>query len=185
MTKYSQLNYNLYTIQIVLWSLTYIFGIMISLWLLAIYKHERYISRIGAIEVKPQSAINARIDSWTSLPFVDIAIVDAQQNPEGCPDSHPDEIIFEVWPGTQNFCECLGSQESADVKVPKYTLTNSAKCPQAQCNMIEGRHPIVQNIVNGAIYCGKRGGASFSETVRPELSNGEAISCPVGYQVCN
>ena len=35
------------------------------------------------------------------------------------------------------------------------------------CHKTKGLNPVVQNRIKGAIYCGKRGGLSFDETVRP------------------
>ena len=35
------------------------------------------------------------------------------------------------------------------------------------CHKTKGLNPIVQNRIKGAMYCGKRGGLSFEETVRP------------------
>ena len=51
--------------------------------------------------------LRARYDSWTQLPFVDVTVVDAQEFPNGCPNTHPEELIFEVWPGTMGVCDRL------------------------------------------------------------------------------
>ena len=50
--------------------------------------------------------IEARIKSWQSQPFVDIIVIDSVEFNQGCPDSHPDEVIFEVWPGSTAVCNC-------------------------------------------------------------------------------
>ena len=52
----------------------------------------------------------ARINSWESLPFVDLIVVDANENYQ-CPESHPDEFIFEVWPGITAKCDCLQRED--------------------------------------------------------------------------
>ena len=54
--------------------------------------------------------IYARIDSWSQVPFVDVTVIDAAENPQGCPASHPDELIFEVWPGTMGLCDGLEAE---------------------------------------------------------------------------
>ena len=33
-----------------------------------------------------------------------MTVLDAKENFRGCPDSHPEELIFEVWPGTMAAC---------------------------------------------------------------------------------
>ena len=39
------------------------------------------------------------------MPFVDVRVFDASENLQGCPASHPEELIFEVWPGTMAACD--------------------------------------------------------------------------------
>ena len=56
---------------------------------------------------RAEGALKARVDSWTQVPFVDVTVIDASENPAGCPASHPEELIFEVWPGITGMCDCL------------------------------------------------------------------------------
>ena len=44
------------------------------------------------------------------MPFVDVTVIDASENPQGCPASYPEELIFEVWPGTMAVCDMLESE---------------------------------------------------------------------------
>ena len=42
--------------------------------------------------------------NWLTKPFTDITVVDADDN---CPASFPDEVIYNVWPGTRMMCDCI------------------------------------------------------------------------------
>ena len=53
------------------------------------------------------NVVSERVDSWMIVPFVDVAIFDADETLNGCPQSHPDELIFELWIGTTMMCDCL------------------------------------------------------------------------------
>ena len=63
--------------------------------------------------------VYSRIDSWSQEPFTHVTVVDAEENPQGCPDSHPDELIFEVWMGTTGLCDGL---QSPDKEWKRYHL---------------------------------------------------------------
>ena len=51
------------------------------------------------------------------------------------------------------------------------------------CLDVRGRNPIVQNIVKGARYCGKRGGVAFKDAIRPQYQQSK-FKCPSGYSPC-
>ena len=63
--------------------------------------------------------VRARVDSWTLQPFVDVTVVDASENPSGCPASHPEELIYEVWPGTYGYCDALEQKGDRSYKLGK------------------------------------------------------------------
>lgn len=50
------------------------------------------------------------IDSWDQKFYTDLHVVDMtdEQADESkdCPSSHPEELIFNVWPGTVQACDC-------------------------------------------------------------------------------
>ena len=48
-----------------------------------------------------------RINSWESLPFIDLIVIEVNENVRKCPSSHPEEFIFDVWPGITAKCDCL------------------------------------------------------------------------------
>ena len=54
------------------------------------------------------------------MPFVDVVVIDAVENPRGCPDSHPDELLFEVWHGISGMCDCLERAEDRSYYIGVY-----------------------------------------------------------------
>ena len=41
--------------------------------------------------------------SWNTKPFIDMIVTRDTK----CPDSHPDEVVYETWLGSKGFCDCL------------------------------------------------------------------------------
>lgn len=79
--------------------------------------HRKSLHNSASREIsKASGPIWARIDSWTQVPFVDITVIDALENPNGCPASHPEELIFEIWHGTRGVCDLL-EVEDTDYRV--------------------------------------------------------------------
>ena len=87
----------------------FIFGYVIALLTWIEYIEEDYASSAGLAIQRASGPIRTRIDSWSQIPFVDVTVLDAKENWRGCPDSHPEELIFEVWPGTMAVCDELES----------------------------------------------------------------------------
>ena len=79
----------------------------ISGWTVFEKMNEYYTADIRLVTEKSLVPLRVKIDSWTQVPFVDAIVLDAEENILGCPDSHPDELIFELWPGTTGMCDCL------------------------------------------------------------------------------
>ena len=135
----------------------------------------------------------ARIESWSQEPFVDVKVVDAAENPQGCPDSHPDELIYEVWMGTMGLCDGL---ETEDKNYKEYKLgktcdkSNPREDSKYDGHMesysVWGINPSIMNVVKGARYCGKRGYEPFSKAIRPVYKQSEnQYKCPDGHVPCN
>ena len=91
-----------------------LFGVGIASWTIHETNVNFYYSSLGSVYSRATAPINARIDSWSQVPFVDVTIIDATENPQGCPDSHPEELIYEVWPGITGMCDCLEREEDRD-----------------------------------------------------------------------
>ena len=63
--------------------------------------------------------------SWEARPFVDILVLTDDQagsdtNENSCPESHPDDLFYEIWMGTRAMCDCL--ERSKDRKYDLDTL---------------------------------------------------------------
>ena len=136
--------------------------------------------------------IYARIDSWSQVPFVDVTVIDAAENPTGCPASHPDELIFEIWPGTMGLCDYLENEhdrsyelgkpcdKAGDVDDSKYQKQGD------DAYSVWGINPSIQNVVKGARYCGKRGGETLTNMTRPQyIASEDKYKCKDGWSPCN
>ena len=146
------------------------------------------------------------------MPFVDVIIIDAEEFPRGCPASHPDELVYEMWQGISGMCDCLeregdrryflgiwceresGKTDGEHRKVswdwikedPNSSHDNEGPHASEDCFDIPSKNPIVQNIIKGARYCGKRGGVAFKDAIRPQYkSDTDRYECPSGYSPCN
>ena len=58
-----------------------------------------------------------RIDSWNQVPFVDAIVLAAEESVLGCPASHPDELIYELWPGITGMCDCIEDRGNENYKL--------------------------------------------------------------------
>ena len=104
------------------------------------------------------------LKSWGTEPFTDIIVVDVNETKmTDCPETHPDELIYEVWPGTRQMCDCLENDNLREFYLDVVckgsgTKGNGGSVPQASdgCFDVQGHHPIVQNSINGIKVCGKR-----------------------------
>lgn len=96
---------------------------------------------------------------WTRDLYSDLVTVDADL---ACPQTHPEEFIFETWLGTAAGCDCINLRP-ADYPANYYY----GKCPMTEgekpvrwkayrdCTYVQKRPPVVQNRVNGVKYCSK------------------------------
>ena len=121
-----------------------LFGLGIASWMVHESNKEKYYSDIGMIYERAMGPINARIDSWTQKPFVDAIIVDASQNPLGCPNTHPEELVYEVWPGITGICDCLEREEDRGIFLHiECEKGNKEQHKSDDCLDLRGRNPIV------------------------------------------
>ena len=88
-----------------------------------------------------------------------------------CPESHPEDLIFEMWPGSRGYLSCF--QDESDrryelrYKPGEYDVTKNRDDrfidDNGHCTVRHGKAPIFQNRFNGLRYCGKRGELNFLE----------------------
>ena len=52
--------------------------------------------------------VNVLLKSWSLAPFNDIVAIKSGEEEEGgragCPETHPENVIFDVWPGIKYMC---------------------------------------------------------------------------------
>ena len=112
-----------------------------------------------------------------------------------CPESHPEYVAWEVWPGTKGMCDCLEREGNRDYYLNKlcsrksehraYEQTwgslkeieigsNTNAQEDENCFNVAGTPPQIMNRFDGLVICGKRGGYSFKDMIRPTvLINGK------------
>ena len=71
----------------------------------------------------------------------------------GCPESHPVHLIFEVWLGTKIACDCLDSGHEFVQNQVNVECTYGEDKVRNECVTVPPLAPVVQNRINGAIYC--------------------------------
>ena len=106
-----------------------------------------------------------------------------------CPETHPDDVVYEVWPGMTQMCDCLERSSNReifrDIRCDKVGKKKTHGSPD--CFDVPGHPPIVQNRVNGIKVCGRRAdGLTLMSVTRPrKLSDSDSYRCPEGTKACN
>lgn len=49
---------------------------------------------------------------WSLAPFVGVKVVSAELP---CPEDFPDDVIYDIWPGTRQRCDCLEWKDRSNV----------------------------------------------------------------------
>ena len=75
-------------------------------YLLAAVVIQDKIAEINGIKPISSAILNQVADDWTTQPFVDVKIVDAD-NYE-CPRGYPEIVMERIFYGTQSACDCTG-----------------------------------------------------------------------------
>lgn len=75
------------------------------------------IAQIAEYDSNVNAKQAALVRSWQQEPFADVIVIKATDasssgNRQRCPESHPDDLIFDVWPGTTHMCDCLERESS-------------------------------------------------------------------------
>ena len=120
---------------------------------------------------------------WVLPPFVDIKVRHAEDT---CPYTHPEDVMYEIWPGTRMRCDCLEREGDRLVDIDMVCQRgddaphNSPDCLDATADA-----PMVLNRFNGVRYCGKRGIESIKTMQRPVKDGTGQYNCPRGTVACN
>ena len=104
-----------------------------------------------------------------------------------CPDEYPEDLIYDIWPGTQGHCDCLQESEKRDYTFGYCSKGKGGSQNSEDCHNRAGLAPIVQNRFNGVRYCSKPSDKRFSEMTRPVVdpANTGKYKCPAGTVPCN
>lgn len=123
--------------------------------------------------------------SWQQVPFIDVY----PTLETTCPPDFPDDMIYDIWPGSKGHCDCL--QRSDDRAYFLNRMCDKSKNGDSKsedCYDRAGLAPIVMNRILGVRYCGKRGSESLTDMQRP-IRNGDdqtaEYRCPEGFKACN
>jgi len=60
---------------------------------------------------------------WSTQPFVDIISFPLNSTIASCPDSHPDEVINDVWLGQHLACDKLSKKQGFDANIKSRSFT--------------------------------------------------------------
>lgn len=139
------------------------FAIAIGSWFVHIWHNGKWRVRFESLEESGYGVISDLIRSWDDKPFVDAIVTSAAT----CPATHPEDLVWDMWPGSVGHCDCLQREEDRSIHL-------NMKCDRGEDNTdsdggSEGEHssedchdrhglaPIIQNRFGGFRYCGRRG----------------------------
>lgn len=133
-------------------------------------------------------------------PFIDVIVVDSSDLANTCSEDYPDEVIYDVWLGTQHMCDCLKRRSDLKIDVGTRCIvkgTSIYKGDDSAARTSRGQHasedcfdvpaipPIFQSSINWMRVCGKRATnlSLANETRRPvaDSSAHARYSCPASY----
>lgn len=81
----------------------FFYAIACQSWLVHIWHQGKW--RVGYENIVNEGAGSGYelFHSWDQRPFVDAIITDEAL----CPSTHPEDLIWDMWPGSVGFCDCL------------------------------------------------------------------------------
>ena len=93
-------------------------------------------------------------EEWDLLPFTDIVLT----TETFCPETHPSEVLYSVWPGVTQACDCLGRNGEIFPNIKCDKGHEDAAHNDKDCWDEAPAAPIVMAQIDGARVCGRRGG---------------------------
>ena len=85
------------------------------------------------------------LKSWNTEPFIDIIVVDidsASDSSQGCPETHPEDVVYDIWPGTVQVCDCLEDEYKRQL-YRDITCEKNGMKDYPDCHDLGGQPPIV------------------------------------------
>ena len=162
------------------------FAIGICSWFVHIWHNGKWRVRFESLNESGFGVISDLIRSWDYKPFVDAIVTSAAT----CPATHPEDLVWDMWPGTVGHCDCLQREEDRSYFLSIYCERgdgdkNEGEHESEDCHERHGLAPIIQNRFGGFRYCGRRSTQSFRDMVRPEMKSDGIYQCPTSYEPCN
>ena len=81
----------------------FLYCIACQSWLLHVWHQGKWIVSYESIINEGAGTANELYRSWDQHPFVDAIIT----HEHSCPSTHPEDLIWDLWPGTVGFYDCL------------------------------------------------------------------------------
>ena len=119
---------------------------------------------------------------WSSQFYVDLVTVDADQS---CPTTHPEEVIYDIWPGTTLACDCLDHKNREKYELHQKCKRSGKTADHPLCKDVSAKAPIIQNKIKNFKFCAQLGDSYFDSTVQPIQVDEGTWSCAEGYQPCD
>jgi hypothetical protein len=112
-------------------------------------------------------------------------------NEEVCPYEHPHEVLYSVWLGLHQHCDCYNADRNANVDAIHVELG----CPTTRttgrkestmtvpgCKFIDPMPPVIMSDLGGYRVCGATDSTPFKDAVRV---NSDRECTKSGYVACN
>lgn len=158
-------------------------GIAASSWMVHMSNNGDWKRTIQNAVSGESAAADILFKSWQTYPFIDVAPTTNQW----CPDDFPEDLIYDIWPGSRAMCNCLQREEDRDYFMDMHCRRGkNGEHNSEDCHDVGGLAPIVMNRFESVRYCAKRGSESLFDMVRPVVANTKSgYACPGGYLACN
>ena len=88
-------------------------------WMINVINADQWRKTIVNYMESETQTVQMLIKSWQAKPFVEIVMIDVEDNQfeQSCPESHPEELMYEIWSGTRALCDCLEQESSRYIAI--------------------------------------------------------------------
>jgi hypothetical protein len=99
--------------------------------------------------------VSQLVKDWKDEFYVDIVTVDSDMS---CPSTHSEPFLYDLWPGSNFGCDCLGIPQKKYAKFYEHThCEESDNSNPRACAQIQSRPPIVQTSIKKFKFCARLG----------------------------
>ena len=72
---------------------------------------------ISRVRASQQEVTSTLARGWKTEPFIDVIVMDSTLDTAGCPADFPDEVVYDIWPGTMQMCDCMQRKEERKIDI--------------------------------------------------------------------